>query len=319
MANPEHHTILRQGIETWNEWRKNNPEITPDLAGEQLSRAKLSKVNLSNAILHGTSFTRADLSDANLIGSNLTYANLVDASLSGANLANANLSRAILKSAHIRHSNLNGAILVSADLTDADLRETNLAGSDLVLANFSNVELDGVNFDSARFGRTKLADVDLSKVKGLESVKHEGPSTIGIDTIYRSQGKIPEVFLRGCGIPDTFIEFSRSLVGKPIEFYSCFITHSAKDKHFCERLYADLQANGVRVWYFPEDATWGEAVWGEIDRSIRIYDKLVVVCSKDSLTSGPVLREIERALRREDEERKNILFPITIDDYIFDR
>ncbi|MBI3742641.1 MAG: hypothetical protein HY257_12915, partial [Chloroflexi bacterium] len=38
-----------------------------------------------------------------------------------------------------------------------------------------------------------------------------------------------------------------------------------------------------------------------------------------SLQSGPVLREIERALNREDKENKNILFPIRIDDYIFDK
>lgn len=101
--------------------------------------------------------------------------------------------------------------------------------------------------------------------------------------------------------------------------YSCFISHSAKDKHFCERLHADLQAKGVRVWYFPEDAKWGETVWGEIDRSINVYDKLVVVCSENSLRSGPVNREIERALKREDTERKGILFPIRIDDYIFDK
>ncbi len=42
-----------------------------------------------------------------------------------------------------------------------------------------------------------------------------------------------------------------------------------------------------------------------------------MVCSKNSLTSGPVLREIERALSREDREGKSVLFPIRIDDYIF--
>ena len=45
----------------------------------------------------------------------------------------------------------------------------------------------------------------------------------------------------------------------------------------------------------------------------------MVVCSENSLQSGPVLREIERALIREDREGKNILFHITIDHYIFDR
>jgi hypothetical protein len=62
----------------------------------------------------------------------------------------------------------------------------------------------------------------------------------------------------------------------------------------------------------------GRKVWGQIDRSIRIYDKLVVVCSENSLQSGPVLREIERALQRKDREGTDVLFPIRIDDYIFD-
>lgn len=57
-------------------------------------------------------------------------------------------------------------------------------------------------------------------------------------------------------------------------------------------------------------------MWGEIDRSIKVYDKLVVICSEDSLQSAPVVREIERALQREDREKRNILFPIRIDDYL---
>lgn len=32
----------------------------------------------------------------------------------------------------------------------------------------------------------------------------------------------------------------------------------------------------------------------------------------------PVIREIERALQKEDREHRNVLFPIRIDDYLFD-
>lgn len=52
---------------------------------------------------------------------------------------------------------------------------------------------------------------------------------------------------------------------------------------------------------------------------IKGYDKLVVVCSENSLQSVPVLREMERALQREEREGRNILFPVRIDDYIFDK
>jgi hypothetical protein len=31
MANPEHLQILQQGVEVWNQWRRHNPDIKPDL------------------------------------------------------------------------------------------------------------------------------------------------------------------------------------------------------------------------------------------------------------------------------------------------
>jgi hypothetical protein len=89
-------------------------------------------------------------------------------------------------------------------------------------------------------------------VRGLDTVQHSRPSTIGIDTLYRSGGKIPEVFLRGCGVPENFITFAKSLVNNPIEFYSCFISYSSRNQDFAERLYADLQSKGVRCWMLPK-------------------------------------------------------------------
>ena len=91
-----------------------------------------------------------------------------------------------------------------------------------------------------------------------------------------------------------------------------------EDNDFAQRLYADLQAKNVRCWKFDENAKWGEPVWGEIDTAIRHYDKLLVICSRHWLQSPPVIREIERALQREDREHRNVLFPIRIDDYLFD-
>jgi TIR domain/Pentapeptide repeats (8 copies) len=298
MANPEHLAILKQGVETWNKWRKINSPIRPDLKDVDLREtylvdADLREVNFSNARFGDANLNTALLGGAFLEFVDFREAFLVGADLTKAYLREANLRRAILNSAHLNGARLNGTILSEASLNQAD-------------------------FGDATLGYTTLANVDLSNVKGLETVNHLAPSSVAIDTIYLSRGIIPEIFLRGCGVPETFITYSRSLVGQPISFYSCFISHSAKDKRFCERLYADLQAKGVRVWYFPEDAKWGETVWGEIDRSINMYDKLIVVCSENSLQSSPVNREIERALIREDKESKGILFPIRIDDHIFD-
>ena len=57
MANEEHLSILRQGVYVWNRWRKDNPELRPDL-----SEADLHGMNLSNADLRLALLSRADLS-----------------------------------------------------------------------------------------------------------------------------------------------------------------------------------------------------------------------------------------------------------------
>ena len=355
MANEEHVKMLDQEVAVWNKWRRENPDIQPDLRGANLigadlgkadlSRASLNRADLSRADLRGANLIRADLSGASLREADLSGANLRGASLRGANLSGAslfranflraNFFRADLSGADLRAVNLSGVDLSRADLSGANLGNADLSGADLSKADFSGADLfranlsgadlsranlSGADLDNARVGWSTLGNIDLSMAKGLDTVIHLGPSAIGIDTIYRSKGNIPEVFLRGAGVPDSFIEYMASLVGKPIQFYSCFIiSHSSKDERFCGRLYADLQTKGVRTWYLPEDTRWGEPVWGDIDHSTRIYDKLVVICSGDSLQSGPVLREIELALQREDRGGKNVLFLVRIDDYLFDR
>lgn len=41
MANEKHLARLRDGVSTWNAWRKEHPEITPDLEGADLREADL--------------------------------------------------------------------------------------------------------------------------------------------------------------------------------------------------------------------------------------------------------------------------------------
>jgi len=169
------------------------------------------------------------------------------------------------------------------------------------------------DFTKALIVLTTFADVDLSRTKGLETIRHEGPSTIGIDTILRSTGNIPETFLRGAGVPDTFITYIRSLVGTPIGFCSCFISYSSKDGEFAQRLHADLQSKQVRCWYAPEDLKIGDRFRDRIEESIRMHDKLLLVLSSNSINSPWVQTEVEAALERERREKRLVLFPIRLD------
>jgi len=291
MANLEHLAILKQGVPAWNKWREEHPDVRPDLSEADLSGADLRRANLGGADLPGADLIGANLIGASLFGANLTWADLSGADLSGADLSGANLSRADLTGA-----NLSGADLTGANLTGAYLREARVG--------------------KAGFAFTMLGDNDLSQTKGLDTAVHRAPSTIGIDTIQRSGGKIPEAFLRGAGVPDNWIVYFGALVGQPIQFYSCFISYSTKDQEFADRLHADLQAKGVRCWFAHDDLKIGDRLRRRLDESIRAYDKLLVVLSANSIGSEWVEKEVETAFEKERKQKTTVLFPIRLDDEV---
>lgn len=134
--------------------------------------------------------------------------------------------------------------------------------------------------------------------------------------LYRSHGNIPEAFLRGAGVDDTFIAYICSLVGKPIEYYSCFISYSSKDNTLARRLYADLQSSNVRCWFAPEDLKWGQRIRTGIDEAIRLHDKLLLILSESSIESEWVEKEVETAFEKERKQKKTVLFPIRLDDCV---
>jgi hypothetical protein len=152
---------------------------------------------------------------------------------------------------------------------------------------------------------------------GLETIIHQAPSTIGIDTLERSNSNIPKVFLRKSGISDNILEHIQFSYNKSIEYYTCFISYSRQNQDFVKILYEDLQNNGVRCWYAPVDLKIGDKYWHRIDENIRLYDKLLIILSEYSVESEWVEREIMVALEKESQYRRTVLFPIRLDDSIF--
>jgi hypothetical protein len=302
MANPEHLEILKQSVDEWNKWREEHPDVVPDLR-----EANLEGANLSEAYL-----AKADLRQANLKEAKLGEATLRQALLFKANLQSAEFRWADLGGALLWGANLRGAYLRETRLTATELRGANLTGADLGGASLIGAELSGADFTHATAWETIFADLDLSVAKGLDTIKHYRPSTLGIDTIYKSRGKIPEAFLRGCGVPDEFIAYIGSMVGRPIEFYSCFISYSTKDQEFAERLHADLQAKGVRCWFAPHDIKGGRKLHEQIDEAIRLHDRLLLILSEHSMSSEWVKTEIAKARKREVKEGKRVLFPVRL-------
>ncbi len=321
MANEEHIVKLKEGSVAWNGWRKANPGISPDLSGTDLRRLNLSVADLRGANLSGADLTEALLDSANLEDANLTRAVLVKANLFGAHLRAADLDEARLdwvdlRQANLSHARLRNVGLHGAILNHANLGAANLIGAELREATLIGAYLTGSDLSRAGIGSTTFDDNDLSEVKGLDTIRHYGPSPIGVTTIYRSRGRLPEVFLRGAGVPEIFIEYLPSLVAPgAIQFHSCFISYSTKDQEFADRLYADLQNKGVRCWFAPHDVQGGKKLHEQIDEAIRRYERLLLILSPNSMSSKWVKTEIRNARKREVAEKKRVLFPVRLASY----
>jgi len=310
MANAEHLEVVKKGKAAIEQWRKQHPKERLDL-----SRADLGEANLSGADLIGANLFRANLSEANLSAANLRRANLIWADLRRANLFRANLSEANLSAADLFRANLGDANLSGADLIGANLGDANLSRADLFAANLSRAYLRAVNLSAAVCVVTVFGDCDLSSAKGLDSVVHIGPSTIGIDTLITSFRGIGnrltpelETFFRGAGVPKNLLaELLRILA--EVQYCTAFICYGEPDLSFTQGLYQDLTAKGVSCWLYSMDATPGKRTWKEIVERRREAEKMIVLCSAGALVRDGVLKEVEEQI----DEDPDKMLPISLD------
>ncbi len=314
MTNQEQLDILKKGAKSWNTWREENPKIEIDLSEAFRSGSwrdnefDLSEFNLSNANLR-----RADLSARNNNwDDHYEFISLIFG------LDKANLSGADLREADLRRANLRNANLIGADLRNADLSGTDITGS-----IFTKATIGGTNFGAS----------DLGKIIGLEDVVHSGPSNISTRAVSLSKGKIPEVFLRGCGLSDVDIEYTKLSdpdlsnqeinkilykiydlrASQAIQISPLFISYSHVDSAFVDKLEGFLNKKGVRFWRDIHDMKSGR-MEKQVDRAMRLNPTVLLILSEHSLQSDWVEHEVRRARALEKEVQKDILCPVALDD-----
>jgi len=151
MANEKQLEILGQGVQAWNQWRKENRDAEIDLFGAYLVEAYLEGANLKGA----------DMKGAELVGAKLQGANLEETKLENARLWRADLQEADLRGANLVEADLVGANLDRVKLFGANLSRANLRGQ-----NLTNIILSGAVIDSK---------TQLQRVKGI---------TRGVNGIY---------------------------------------------------------------------------------------------------------------------------------------
>ncbi len=337
MANEHHLKILRQGVDAWNGWRRLE-QIDPDLSGADLTGAILEHADLSGADLRGAILESARLRGATLNGAKLEGCTLTGAilaasyllwvdlrgrNLSGHNLDGCYFDEADLRGAQLRDVDLTGASFLGTDLRDAELdgsvltaaylASTKLSGASLRMCSLStailvDADLAGADLAEATFGRTVLANLDLSQAKGLRAVEHEGPSSVGTDTLERTLAAASkdakrlqdvEAFFRGAGVREHLFSHLRSRAGARRRFHPAYLVHALSDVGVVRTLYEELQAKGVRCWLDMKTTFGGPSPILDSDRWRG--ERVILCASAAALENEWIEREIAvavSALRR---------------------
>ncbi len=322
MANEEQLSILKQGVDVWNTWREENPNIAIDL-----SYADLAELELHDSLLRGINLNSAELTEVDFQGSNLREANF-----DNANLTNANLCLTDLHLAKLYNANLSGATLEMSSLVSSSLEKANLEKADLSLADLSDANLRGVNLSDATLSQTNFENVDLSETIGIEKANHMTGSSISVRTFQVSKGKIPTLFLKGCGLSDWEIESVRLYnpeldndevneilykiqvlrTSHPVQISSLFISYNHGNSAFVDKLENYLNKRGIRFWRDIHDMKSGR-MEKQIDKALRLNPTVLLILSEHSLQSDWVEHEVRTARTLEKEMKKDILCPIALD------
>ncbi|BCS89987.1 pentapeptide repeat-containing protein [Pseudodesulfovibrio sediminis] len=183
MANPDHLKILEQGVETWNKWREDNPEVVPDFQNAELNglicnAPELVGLQSDNQIfqwktiqwLHGGEAVVVafdPIEKMTIHGINFQGVDFRGAQLKGAKFLGADFKEADLRGANLHMALLWGTIFHKAKLNNVVFDFVEAYGSSFYKAKFTDAFLQSVKFQRTNcvevsFKRTKCLGADFS-------------------------------------------------------------------------------------------------------------------------------------------------------------
>lgn len=95
-------------------------------------------------------------------------------------------------------------------------------------------------------------------------------------------------------------------------YETVFISYNTHDEEFANAIYEKLKSNGVSCWYAPHHIRGGKTVREQLRSAVRKQERLLIIISEASMDSEWVQYEISEARRREKEEGRRVLFPISL-------
>jgi len=103
-----------------------------------------------------------------------------------------------------------------------------------------------------------------------------------------------------------------------IEFQSIFISYSFHDSKFAKLINEELKRRGIITFLWEKDSKAGERLTKIMSDGINEKDRVLFISSEYSLKSKACHFELTEGRKKQELSWENVLFPIHLDNYLFD-
>lgn len=184
---------------------------------------------------------------------------------------------------------------------------------------------DRINFSKSRFSNCSLAINQFSACTLSENTLSNNNETPGqeynlidLRTILNSDNLSGSVLEQIFGIHNIAIkDYIHGLTSK-IEFQSIFISYSFTDKEFAHKINNELKDKGIFTFLWEKDSPGGITLKEIMSSNIDAKDRVLFIASKDSLKSEACHFELIEGRKKQEASWEDVLFPIHIDNYLFE-
>lgn len=240
-------------------------------------------------------------------------------SIDGSSISHIYFFDSYLERCQFSHLNYSGSEAFT-DEDEDEVKDLGFADCQIFQTIFNTVELrNSVIHDSVLY-KTVFIDSPLGadtlwRQKDLKSSSY---ATLDFQTIIKSDYIDPDTLSYYFNIRHPNMKKVINSITEDINFHTVFISYSFIDSPFVTKLNQELKERGIKTFLFEKDAPGGRPLLDIMSTNIQRYDKLLFIASHNSLRSKACQYELSEARRKQEKLWETTLFPIHIDNFLFE-
>jgi uncharacterized protein YjbI with pentapeptide repeats len=302
-----------------------------DLRRIKIKKTKITSIDLSKSNLHYSNISESEFKETSFDSSHLNDITINNCDFSSVSFNGTDLSYSTIDSSRFNSSSFDNAGFFRSNFSEVIFNKSSFVNMSFSYCSISDCDLNKSNYSNVSFVSLNLIPFITDKEKMIQdcSIDHKSIAltlnTMNIHPLELNPAPHLITFLEDCGmhtIPAMYaIDSIRSLQPNQLDtlMKSTFISYGAPDEEFAQKLNKDLKNKGVTTFFFPENASFGEKVHSMM-RGLNKYDRIILICSEQSLNRNGLLYEIEKTLEREARDGgESYLIPIRLDNFVLDK